>query len=141
VEVIRVAAARVLQKWKRLDVPWGEANRFRFDGVDVAGDGASGAYGVYKVQMFGTDPKDGHGAAGWVGKDKPLLGFGDAWVLAVEFTKPLRAFSVVSYGQTTNPSSKHCCDQIEYFAGHRLRPVWFTEEEIKKHTERAYSPE
>jgi acyl-homoserine-lactone acylase len=141
VEVIRVAAARVLQKWKRLDAPWGEANRFRFDGVDVAGDGASGAYGVYKVQMFGTDPKDGHGAAGWVGKEKPLLGFGDAWVLAVEFTKPLRAFSVVSYGQTTNPGSKHCCDQIEYFAGHRLRPVWFTEEEIEKHTERAYSPE
>jgi acyl-homoserine-lactone acylase len=141
IEVIRLAAARMLQKWKRLDVPWGEANRFRFHGVDIAGDGASGAFGVYKVQMFGRDPSDGKGVAGSVGKDKPLLGFGDAWILAVEFTKPLRAFSVVSYGETTNPDSRHCCDQIEFFANHKVRPVWFTEDEIRKHTEKTYSPE
>ena len=84
---------------------------------------------------------DGRNVAGWVSPEKPLLGFGDAWVLAVEFTQPLKAFSVVSYGETTNPDSKHCCDQIEYFAGHKLRPVWFSEAEIKAHLEREYKPD
>ena len=141
VEALQLAAASVLKKWGRLDIAWGEANRFRFKGVDLPGDGASGIYGVYKVQMFGTDLSDGRGAAGWVAKDKPLLGFGDGWILAVEFTKPLRAFSLVPYGQTTNPESKHCCDQIEYFAKHKLRPVWFTDAEIKAHLEREYTPD
>jgi acyl-homoserine-lactone acylase len=92
------------------------------------------------VQQFGIDNKDGRGAAGWVAEDKPLLGFGDAWILAVEFTSPLRAFSVVPYGETTNPKSRHCCDQIEYFANHKLRPVWFREEEVKANLEREYKP-
>ncbi len=140
VESMRKAAADVKKKWGSLDVAYGEANRFRFKGKDLPGDGASGTFGVYKVQQFGVDAADGKNAAGWVAKDKPLLGFGDAWVLAVEFTQPLRAYSVVSYGQTTNPESKHCCDQIEYFANHKLRPVWFTEAEIEAHLERKYKP-
>lgn len=140
VEAMRQAAASVKKKWGSLDVAYGEANRFRFKGKDLPGDGASGTYGVYKVQQFGSDPSDGRNAAGWIGADKPLAGFGDAWVLAVEFTQPLRAMSVVSYGQTTNPDSKHCCDQIQYFADHKVRPVWFTEAEIKAHLEREYKP-
>ncbi|BDC48112.1 7-beta-(4-carbaxybutanamido)cephalosporanic acid acylase [Bryobacterales bacterium F-183] len=140
VAMMRQASEAVRKKWGRLDVAYGEANRFRFQGVDLPGDGASGNYGVYKVQQFGVDTKDGRGAAGWVGEGKPLLGFGDAWVLAVEFTKPLKAYSVVSYGQTTNPGSKHCCDQIGVFAKHGVRPVWFTEAEIKANLEREYQP-
>jgi acyl-homoserine-lactone acylase len=140
VDAMRQAAAAVRKKWGSLDVAYGEANRFRFQGVDLPGDGASGTFGVYKVQQFGIDNKDGRGAAGWVAEDKPLLGFGDAWILAVEFTSPLRAFSVVPYGETTNPKSRHCCDQIEYFANHKLRPVWFREEEVKANLEREYKP-
>ena len=71
---IRVASANVLKKWGRLDIAWGEANRFRFNGVDLPGDGASGAYGVYKVEMFGTDPSDGRGAAGWVAVGPGVVG-------------------------------------------------------------------
>lgn len=140
VAIMRTAAEGVRRKWGRLDVAYGDANRFRFQGVDLPGDGASGAYGVYKVQQFVADPKDGKNAAGWIGEGKPLVGFGDAWVLAVEFTNPVRAYSVVSYGQTTNPGSKHCCDQIEVFARQGVRPVWFTEAEIRSHLEREYQP-
>ncbi len=48
--------------------------------------------------------------------------------------------SVLAYGQTTNSSSPHSSDQIAVYAGHRLRPVWFTEAEIKAHMEREYHP-
>jgi acyl-homoserine-lactone acylase len=141
VEAMRQAAANVLKKWGKLDVAYGEANRFRFRGLDLPGDGASGAFGVYKVQTFAPDAADGRNAAGSISAERPLVGFGDAWILAVEFTKPLKAFSVLSYGETTNPASKHCCDQIEYFANHKLRPVYFTDQEIRSHLEREYKVE
>jgi acyl-homoserine-lactone acylase len=127
------------KRYGRADVPWGEANRFRFRGVDLPGDGAGGAFGVYKVQTFQRQA-DGRNVAGWTAADRPLAGFGDAWVLAVEFGPQVRARSVLSYGQTTNPESKHCCDQIEFFQRHQLRPVWFTAEEVKAHLEREYQP-
>ncbi len=140
VAAMKQASAAVLKKWGKLDIAYGEANRYRFKGKDLPADGASGLYGVYRVQQFAADASDAKNAAGWVAEGKPLLGFGDAWVLAVEFTQPVQAFSVVSYGETTNQGSKHCCDQIEYFANHKVRPVWFSEPDIKAHVEREYKP-
>jgi len=43
--------------------------------------------------------------------------------MAVEFTRPPRAFSILAYGQTSNPASKHSTDQIGLFAAHRFKPV------------------
>ena len=69
------------------------------------------------------------------------MGFGDGWVIAVQFSKPIKAMSVVAYGQSTLSSSKHSSDQIGLFAGHQLRPVWFSEAEIKANLEREYHPD
>jgi acyl-homoserine lactone acylase PvdQ len=68
-------------------------------------------------------------------------GTGDVWVLLVHFTRPVvTAWSVLAYGQTMDLSSPHSRDQIELFANHQLRPVWFTEEAIAAHLERRYRP-
>ena len=64
----------------------------------------------------------------------------DGWVLAVEFAKPVKAYSILAYGQTTAPNSKHSRDQIELYARHQYKKVWFTEAEIKANLERAYHP-
>lgn len=151
VAVMKQVATTMQQRLGALDLAYGDRHRFRFIGpdsrpVDLPADGASGIYGVYKVQTFApeaTSP-DQKLIAGQPSADqtqpKPLAGFGDAWVIAVEFTSPLRATSVLSYGQTTNPSSKHCCDQIALFANHQLRPIWFTEAELKQNLEKQYQP-
>jgi acyl-homoserine-lactone acylase len=52
----------------------------------------------------------------------------------------VHAQSILAYGQTAHPDSRHGRDQIRLFAAHQLRPVWFTEAQIKAHTERAYRP-
>ncbi len=120
-------------------IAWGEVNRYRFKGIDLPADGAPGNYGMFRVLRFTPQP-DGKRVAGWVGNDKPLAGFGDGWVLAVEFARPVKAYSILAYGQTTNPNSKHSRDQIELYAKHQYKKIWFTEAEIKANLERAYRP-
>jgi acyl-homoserine-lactone acylase len=83
---------------------------------------------------------DGKLVAGWTSDDEPLQGFGDAWVIAVEFSRPIKAYSVLAYGQTTSSASKHSRDQIALFANHEYKRVWFSEAEIKANLEREYRP-
>ncbi|MFN7929594.1 MAG: penicillin acylase family protein [Blastocatellia bacterium] len=120
-------------------VAWGDVNRYRFNGIDLPADGAPGNYGMFRVLRFTPQP-DGKRVAGWIGNDKPLAGFGDGWVLAVEFAKPVTAYSILAYGQTANPNSPHSRDQIELYARHQYKKIWFTEAEIKAHLERTYHP-
>ena len=124
------------------DVAWGEVNRYRLGDIDLPGEGASGALGAYRVQVF--DPPAAGDAkvriAGWGAADRQLVGGSDAWVLLVHFTRPVQAFSVMAYGQTTDRSSPHSRDQIQIFANRDLRPVWFTDAEVAAHTEREYRP-
>ena len=123
----------------REDIAWGEVHRYRFKDLDFAGDGAPGALGAFRVMTYKQMP-DNKRVAGWIGEDKPFAGFGDAWSIAVEFSKPVKAFSVLAYGQTTNQNSKHSRDQIELFARHQFKKIWFTEKEIKTNLEREYKP-
>lgn len=122
-------------------IAWGEVNRFRLGDIDLPGDGASGTYGCYRVVRFDELPGDPRvRVAGRVDGSGALAGFGDAWVLLVDFSGPVRASSVLAYGQSSDLASPHSRDQIRTFAGHRLRPVWFTEAEIHANLERAYRP-
>lgn len=121
------------------NVAWGEVHRFRFGALDLPGDGADGTYGLFRVLRFQEQP-DGMRVAGQVRENEPPVGFGDAWVLAVEFSRPVRARSILAYGQTTRSASPHSSDQIGLFASHRLRRVWFTEEEIRANLESEYRP-
>ncbi|HEX4948862.1 MAG TPA: penicillin acylase family protein [Blastocatellia bacterium] len=120
-------------------VAWGEVNRYRFNGIDLPADGAPGNYGLFRVMRY-SPQSDGKRVAGWVGAGKPLVGFGDAWVLTVEFAKPVKAYSILAYGQSADPNSKHSRDQIELYAQHQYKKLWFTEREIKANLERSYRP-
>ena len=124
------------------DVAWGDVNRYRFGDIDLPGEGASSLLGAFRVQVF--DPPEAKESrvrvAGWAGADRQLAGGSDAWVLLVHFTRPLQAFSVLAYGETTDRSSPHSRDQIRIFAARDLRPAWFTDAEVAAHTEREYRP-
>ena len=127
------------QRYGSAAVPWGTVHRFRFGDLDLPGDGASGTYGLFRVVRFNQDPA-GNRLAGQIEKDAAPIGFGDAWVIAVEFTKPIRAWSVLAYGESSQSASRHSSDQIKLFAGHELRPIWYGAEEVKANLEREYHP-
>jgi acyl-homoserine-lactone acylase len=122
-------------------VAWGEVNRFRLGSIDLPGDGASGTYGCFRVMRFDRLEGTSQRVAGNVTDGQPLAGFGDAWVLLVDFAPPVTGWSVLAYGQTTNLDSRHSRDQIQIFADHELRRAWYTEEEVRAHMTREYRPE
>ncbi len=120
-------------------IAWGDVHRLRLGGLDLPGDGAPGDYGAYRVLRYQQVP----GGQRVVGMSEPAaepVGFGDGWVMLVEFTNPPSATSVLAYGQTFNPASPHSRDQIKLFAQHQLRPVFFTEDAISANTDRTYRP-
>lgn len=118
---------------------WGDVHRYRFGDIDLAGEGAAGLYGAYRVQQF-DNASGGTRVAGWIDGQDEIAGFGDGWVLLVHFTNPVQARSVLAYGQTSRRGAPHSRDQIGIFARRMLRPVWFTEAEVKAHLEREYRP-
>ncbi|MDQ3486652.1 MAG: penicillin acylase family protein [Acidobacteriota bacterium] len=137
---LEAAVRAVRTQYGSPSVAWGEAHRFRAGSLDLPGDGATGTYGTFRVMTFapGDDPKvrvAGH----LPGRDTPV-GFGDGWVLLVDFSKPGEAWSVLAYGQTTKADSPHSSDQLQLFADHKLRRAWYSEADIKANLRREYRP-
>jgi acyl-homoserine-lactone acylase len=121
------------------NVKWGEVHRIRLGDVDLPATGADGAQGLFHVVVFGQAP-DGKRVVGTIERGKPLAGGGDGFIFAVEFSQPPKAYTLLAYGQTSNPASKHSTDQAHLFARGQLKPVRFTEADIKAHLEREYRP-
>jgi acyl-homoserine-lactone acylase len=120
-------------------IAWGDVHRVRLGDLDLPVGGESGLYGLFRVMQFAT-AKDGKHVVGEIERGQPLAGGGDGWIFAVEFSKPVRAYSVLAYGETRNPASKHSTDQAALFANEQYKKALFTEPEIKANLERSYRP-
>jgi acyl-homoserine-lactone acylase len=120
-------------------VTWGETHRLRAGALDLPGDGGLGELGAFRVMEYQPAP-DGKLVAGYIDDRTPPLGRGDTYIFAVQFSKPAVAYSLLAYGETANLASAHSGDQLRLFASHHLKPVWFTDAEIRAHLERAYHP-
>jgi acyl-homoserine-lactone acylase len=136
---LAAAVRSVREQYGSESVAWGDVHRFRATGVDLPADGATGTYGAYRVMTFVNGP-DGRRVAGHIPGRAAPVGFGDGWILLVDFSKPGAAWSVVAYGQTTKQDSVHSRDQLPLFAAHRLRPALYAEADIKANTIRTYRP-
>lgn len=144
---LEAAVALVRERHGRPDAAWGDVNRYQFPGIDLPGNGGPQGLGLYTAQNY--DPPEEAGApvvtpvvntAGRPDYGAPASGGGDGWIMLVDFTKPVRVQGVLAYGQSGNADSPHSRDQIKIFAEQKLRPLWFTDTEIKANLEREYRP-
>ena len=88
------AAAETLKNFGALDVPWGDVMRFQWAGVDLPANGGFGNLGVFRVITFGP----------LHGKTRSQV-HGETYVAAVEFSKPMKASVLMSYGNSSQPGS------------------------------------
>ena len=128
-EAFAWAVRETQQRYGSWDVAWGDVHRVRRGDVDVPVAGCSGILGCFRVLTFREDP-DG----------KRVVSGGDGWVLAVEFSRVPRAYSVLAYGQSARPDSPHHTDQAAMFAHGEMKRVMFAEADIARNTVRRYRP-
>jgi acyl-homoserine-lactone acylase len=124
VKALADAATKVEKAYGKLDVAWGEVFRLQSGNLDLPGNGGDGDKGIFRVVNFAP-----------VGDGRFRAVAGDSYVAAVEFSQPVKANALISYGNASQPNSPHATDQLEFFARKQLRPVWRTRKAIASHLE------
>lgn len=125
VRALAQAADQVRKTHGSPDVPWGQVYRLRVGGRDLPANGGPNELGIFRLVGF-TEGKDGKWSAAG----------GDSYVATIEFGPTVRARSLISQGNATQPGSPHIGDQLELFAKKQLKPVWLSRADIERNLER-----
>ena len=123
IAALEAAAAQVEEQHGALDVFWGDVYRLRYAGKDLPANGGPDTLGVFRVLNFDRDGET----------YRPR--HGDTYVAAIEFSDPVQAKVLLSYGNASQPHSPHRGDQLELFANKELRPAWRTSVEVESNLE------
>jgi acyl-homoserine-lactone acylase len=118
------AAKETARLYGALDVPWGDVMRFQYAGLDLPGNGGFGNLGIFRVITYG----DAHG------KTRSQT-HGETWISAVEFSTPLKAKVLMTYGNSSQPGSPHQKDQLPLLAKKQLRTAWLTRADVEANAE------
>jgi acyl-homoserine-lactone acylase len=121
---LKAAVADTIKTFGAVDRPYGEVSRFHIGDVNLPANGGLGNLGIFRTITWGQ-MKDGERI--------PLAG--ETWVSMVEFSKPLKAMGVMSYGESSQPGSKHNNDQLRFLAARKLRTLWVKRADVEKHVE------
>ncbi|HEX2168420.1 MAG TPA: penicillin acylase family protein, partial [Longimicrobiales bacterium] len=106
-------AQQVRATYGSIDVPWGDVYRLRRDSLDLPANGGPGEAGAFRVTEYRPAPAD---------STRFIATFGDSYVLAVEFSTPIRARSLLTYGNASQAGSPHRTDQLGLYARKELKP-------------------
>ncbi|MDZ8136621.1 MAG: acylase [Nostoc sp. DedQUE04] len=121
---LQAAADQVQKTYGKLDVAWGEVFKLDYGGINLPANGGPDHLGIFRSLWFSPQSNESFKSVG-----------GDSFVAAVEFSQPVRAMVLNSYGNATQPGSPHIGDQLQMFANQKLRPAWHKRSDILAHLE------
>ena len=107
-----------------IDVKYGDVFRLRYGDYDLPANGAPDLLGTFRVLTFVQDRDL---------RFRPV--HGNSYIAVVEFSDPVHAKVLLSYGNSSQPGSPHMGDQLELFARKELRDAWLTRPDIEAHLE------
>ncbi|MDZ8094237.1 MAG: acylase [Nostoc sp. DedQUE05] len=123
-KALQIAATKVEKAYGKLDVAWGEVFRVHSGNLDLPANGGDGDLGIFRVLNFAPANDERFQAVA-----------GDSYVATIEFSQPVKAMALISYGNATQPGSPHITDQLPLFTRKQLRSVWRTQKEVLAHLE------
>lgn len=125
VRALAAAVAYIHRRYGKPEVPWGELSVARRAGIFPV-DG-SGLYEMLHPDV-GAEQKDGR------------IYCNDGWghIMVAMEGAPKQTWSLLPYGESEDPASPHYSDQARLHSQNRLKPFWFTSEEILGHTESVF---
>ena len=124
VKKLEDTAVAVSWLYGKLDVTWGEVARISYKNIDLPASGGPGLFGIFRVLDLVP------------GNNNRFQTFaGDSYIAAIEFSNPVKAKVLTTYGNATQPHSKHIGDQLPLYVRNELRPVWRTRKDIESHLE------
>jgi acyl-homoserine-lactone acylase len=125
VDLLVNAAAAVQKKYGSLNIAWGDVYRFRMYGKDYPANGGPGEYGIFRTIYFADDNDN---------KKRAIAG--ETYVAVIEFGTKVKAQVLLSYGNATQPGSKHLGDQLIMLSEKKLRPALLEKADILKNIEK-----
>ncbi len=125
VAMLRTAISETRRKYGAVDRAFGEASRFRLGDVDLPGSGGFGNLGSFRVITWS--------ALDAAGRRVPQ--HGETWVALIEFSTPVRAWGLMSYGNSRQPGSRHHDDQLEMLSQGKFRELWLQRAQVEANLE------
>lgn len=115
-------ARNVQERFGSVQAPYGKVHRYR--------------YGGKELPLPGLDSYTLRAGGARLDKDLTMevLG-GSSFSMVVDLRQPVKAWSMLPYGESHRPASKHYNDQMEVYAQRQYKPAWFTDEEVLANTE------
>jgi acyl-homoserine-lactone acylase len=121
---LEIAATSLIRDAGTLERRWGDFTHVQRGDFQAEAHGHLDPFGVFRVSGYAPDRSGRY-----------TLAFGTTYVAAIEFTNPVRAKVLLSYGNSSQPSSKHDGDQIPLFSSREMREAWLTRGEIEANLE------
>ncbi len=113
------AAEYIHAAYGTIDVPWGDVHKIARGTRKFAVNGGSSE--AQSLRLVNIDRLKNH-----VGYCES----GSAFIMIVELSDPVQAFSAVPYGMTDDPSSPHFDDATELYCNDELKPAYFTLDDV-----------
>lgn len=140
VDVLKEVLKEMTSTYGTWEVLWGDINRYQRLNADIK-QGFDDAKPSYPV---------GLASAAWGSLPSYLTVkqpsgkrygvHGNSFVAAVEFGKKVKAKSILTGGESSDPNSKHFLDQSEGYIKGNFKDVLFYKEDVMSNKEREYRP-
>lgn len=124
--------------WK---TPWGDINRYqRLTGKiqETYNDELPSIPVAFTSSAWGS--LAAFAARSYPNTKKRYGSVGNSFVAVVEFGKRVKARSVVTGGQSSQPGTKHFIDQAPLYCNGQFKEVLFYPEDVRQHVQKTYHP-